>query len=359
MPALTPSFVFNLESKLRIIQENLYATLLEDMWWDRAARLLSSDSGKEIISFVLSTAQLDKTGLDPSVTYRPMTVLNTEVIPKYISSAIELQRAQLEDLDGNGIQIASKWVEDITTAAVYDPQKRVADAIKDGYTSLVCYDAQNLFSTVHPLNPRNIAVGTYSNVFTGNATALPATDPNAAAYPGALDVRVGTGSVTVDTAFAKLQKAFAYIGAIKMPNGLYPRRLKPQTIIAPSALFPYLQTILDAKFIAMASSGSGGGATSIEGTLTKLGYGDVVHAPEFDSEPGVFYIVCKSAAQSQLGPIVYCEREPIGVRYFTGNGGGDSIESYLSENDSIKYIARGRAEAAAGEPSLIFRCSVT
>ncbi len=55
MPALTPSFLFDLESRMRQIRENEYLELAKDLWWDKTAKVMTSGGRREIVGRVRPT----------------------------------------------------------------------------------------------------------------------------------------------------------------------------------------------------------------------------------------------------------------------------------------------------------------
>ncbi len=135
--------------------------------------------------------------------------------------------------------------------------------------------------------------------------------------------------------------------------------LNPVYTISSPSLWPFLSTLTDAKNIAMSSSGGGGGTTDIAGQLQKMGFGTPILARELRTDPTNFYIVAEDIGASEMAGLVYLDREPLGIRYHTGEGGGSLYDSYLSENDTVKWIARGRSVGGYGHPYKLFRCSAT
>jgi len=116
-------------------------------------------------------------------------------------------------------------------------------------------------------------------------------------------------------------------------------------------------SVLDSQFIAANASVSGaGGSLHIAGQLQKLGYGEVLLAPELNVDPTSFYIVAEQITSSQLGAIVYVDREPVGVQYYTGQGGGNAgLDVLLGRTNDLEWIARGRATGGYGHPYLLFK----
>ncbi len=350
MAFLNPTFVFSLEQNMRVLQENEAARLTSNMWWNRVARVVPTQAGREVLSWVLNTAVLENTGVDPTPNYRDMQIMNTAFVPEYMSAALKLQRARFEDLDGGGVDIAADWARQMGAQAVYFPQKTVAKTILAGETG-VCYDGLAYFANNHPVNPKDATKGTFANLFTGAAASTPATDVNDASYPGALNVATST----YEAIFTGLMNIFSYIAAQKMQNGIDPRLLRPAALLCPSAIYPKMNAVLSTTQIAATAAGSSntaGGSMNISGQLQKLGYGDVVHCPEFDSDPTSFYVVAQQLTTSQLGAIVYVDREPVGVRYYSGQDGSNV---QLGRTDELEWIARGRAVGGYGHPYLLYK----
>lgn len=344
MPALMPSFVFDLETRMRMIRENEYLRLASNLWWDKAAKVLPSLSRKEIITWVLSTAQLEAQGQGGNFAFDNMTVLETEFTPETVGKALKLRRQQFEDLDGNGVQLAAEWSGQIGAQHAYWPQKQVAYFLKNAHTASLFtgYDGKAFFATDHPVNPKRASLGTFTNLFTG-ADAAP------------IDV-----SVAPDTALANLSAVFAKILSIKMPNGEDPRFLRPRGIIANPKLFPRVCQLTNAKFLAQAAS-SGGGSGDVEAIIAALGYGQPILADEFagfESDTS-YFVLCEQLASSQLGGIVYLEREAFSTRYYTGRGGGNGVDAILDRSDELEWHTSGRNVIAPGHPFMIFKVKAT
>ena len=204
---------------------------------------------------------------------------------------------------------------------------------------MVDKDGLPYFNIAHWLNPMDHGVGTYGNVITG--------------------VDIST-AVSADTAVEHLQKVFGTIASIKMPNGLYPRRLRPAGILAGPTLFPQAAKLTGAQFIASASSGGGGGTTDLAGYVKGvLGFGTPWCADElagFESDT-TYFVVAEQLSSSQLGGLVYIEREPFHVTYYTGEGGGTGVSVDLDRTDTLEWHIKGRNVADYGHPYLIFKCT--
>jgi len=339
MPALTPSFVFDLESRMRMIQENEYLRLTSQLWWPACTKVLPTQSRREIVTWVLNTAQLEDQGQGGNIAFDNMTILETEYAPKTAGKGLKLRRQQFEDLDGNGVQLATDWSVQMGAQQAYWPQKQVATLLKNGALSTSkSYDGEVFFSASHPNNGQNTANGTFANLLTGG-TAAP------------IDT-----SVTADVALNNLGKVFGAVASLKMPNGSDPRRLRPSAILCSPVLYPRAVQLTNARLLAQAAATGGGGA-DVEAIIRALGYGQPICCDElagFESDT-TYFVVCDAMASSQMGAIVYVDREPFSVRYYTGRGGGTGVDAVLDRADELEWHTSGRNAVGYGHPYGIFK----
>ena len=311
MGALTPSFLFDLESNMRTVVSQDYDRLLSNLWWTRIAKTVSSSAKKEQISWLLDTAQIRPTGHGGHVQFDDMVAITTSVENVNASAGLRITKEQLDDLDGNGrpggegLRLAANWSRQVGAYAAYWPQKSLAAAIR---ANPIAYDGKAFFAPDHPVNPYLIGGPVYSNLFTG------VTGP--ANPQGALPI---DASVTVDVAVQNVAKALAYIASIKMPNGVDPRFLRISSIFVPPALTARAQQITNAKFIAQAA-GSAAGSGDIEAVIRNFGLGQPVQVEELGAAFGGgdtdWYIGAEDILSSELGAFSYVNREPFSVLYY-------------------------------------------
>jgi len=348
--SLTPEFLFDLQSRMQLVTEDEYARLSSSLWWSRVAKIKQSQSKKEIVSWLLNTAKiedLEQTG--GKVTFEDIVSDYTEFAPKFAGTGLRLPKSELEDHDGNGVDLAAHWAADVGRYAAYWPQKMVSMLLKNGETSgFNSYDGVTFFNTAHPLNPYRASYGTFANVFTGAAASTPSTDPNDAAYPGACRLDDG---VSVDVALQNLSKAIGYIRSIRMPNGEDPRMLKPVGLVGGPGSMARIAQLTNAKFIAQAAS-SGGGSGDVEMLIRTLGFTEPIIADEFAGfeSNGTHFLICEQISTSGLGGLVYVDREPFSVRYY------DNVtQAELGRMDDLEWHIKGRNVAGYGHPYLIFK----
>ena len=286
---------------------------------------------------------------------------------KRAGKGIKVRRDQIEDLDGTGLDILAKWSGDMGAYMAYWPQKRMAQLLLNGAAtdgSAASYDGKPFFAdaaNAHPLNPYAPNRGTYLNWFHGSASG---------AQPGALPI---DDSVSVETALANLGKVIAAIKGIKMPNGEDPRFLSPVGLIVPPRMVPRAQQLTNAKFIAQAASNSGAGSGDVEALIRNWGLAEPIEADElagttsytFTAPNGAkktvtgsdttYYVVCRELTTTQLGSLVYVERKPFKITYYTGDSGGTGMDAILDRANAFEYHCQGRNVSQYGHPYGLFR----
>lgn len=346
MGAITPSFVFDFESNMQSILENEYARMAGHLWYPKVTRTMQSAKKKEVVAWLLSTAQIYDQGKGGNIKFADLVAASQTFVIKNAGGGLRLRRDQLEDNDGNGLDLAGKWAADMGAYMAYWPQKQVATAILAGESG-TGYDGKAFFATDHPVNPVTPNGTNYANLLTSSSSG---------SYPGALKI---DSSVTLDTALDNLSKAIAYIKGIRMPNGKDPRFLRPKFLIVPPALMVRAQQLTNAKYIAQAAGTSGGGASDIESVIANWGFSEPIEAPELSAAAGssgsdtTWYLACEEISTSSLGALVYVDRKPFEITYYTGQGGGTGVDAILDRARELEWHCQGRNVTGYGHPYLL------
>ena len=341
---LASSFLFDVESRWRLMQTQQYAALAaaQNQWWGKCTKVIPTGSRREILAWVQETARLESRGpLGGGMGFEEMTMIEAEFIPEFVSRGLRMRKAQFEDLDGNGIATGTSWIKQITAQAAYWPQRSIANLLKIGHAATsLGYDGVPYFSDSHPYDKFNAGAGFYSNII----PSVPLTSD-------------------LDVGLASLSTVFATIGAIMQSNGFDPRFLKPQAILCSPTAFPSAAQITKAQYIAMTAGGgtTAGGSADMAGIVATMGYGEVVMVPELATfESGTTYFVIAGAdgvPADELAGFVYLEREPFQIRYYTGSGGGDGVDAILGRSNELEWQAEGRNIAGYGHPFAVFKCT--
>ncbi len=343
MPTLTPSFLWDLESNMRIITLREYDRLTSNLWYTNLLKIgPKSESKRERVIWMLDTARIKDTDHGGHIPFEDLVSQTTEVEMKSAAAGLKLYKNDVEDMDGHGIDAAVEWSRQIGSYAAYWPQKKFAEALK---TNGKTYDGKPFFATDHPVNPFRTQAGTYSNVFTGAASG---------AFPGALRIDEG---VSIEQAIANLGKAIAYIAQMKMPNGEDPRFLTPVSkLIVPPALAVRATQITNAKYIAAVANVAGtlAGASDVEAVVRNLGLGQPIIAPElgaaFGGSDQAFYLGMDEATSSDLGAFMWIPREDFSVRYY-----GNTTEAQLDRMNQLEWHTQGRYGLMSGHPFCLFK----
>lgn len=379
MPDLTPQFVMQYERRMRSITEVEYARRLteENTWWNKLLRTIDIEGKSERVTWLLSTAMIEAVG--PSGTgaieFENLVTQTVEYPVLRHAKGIKVQRDQLEDLNGTGLNILADWSAQIGNETAYYPQRLASQLILNGAATdgtANAYDGKPFFadnSNKHPNNPFNTGAGSYANWLHGAA---------AGSYPGALPI---DDSVTTDVALTNLGKAIAYIASLKMPNGVDPRFLTPKFIVAPPRMAPRLRELTQAKYIAQAAA-SGGGSGDVEALIRGWQLGTPIIAQEFaasssynfqvataDPTTGLlttksascsgsdttWYLVCQELQSTQLGGLLHVMRKPFKVTYYSGDQANSGLDAVLDRSNELEYHVQGRMSVQYGHPYTVFR----
>ncbi len=342
MGALTPSFFFDLESRMRLISSQEFQRLLAELWAPKIMKTMPSGSRKERLIWLLDTASIERAE-DGQVEFEDIVSRTVEYEVEFATKGLLLKKSQLEDLDGNGVALAAHWSRQMGAQSAYWPQKVLSAAIRDNPEA---YDGEAFFSLEHPVNPFNTGAGTFANLFTGAVDGI---------YPGALPIDAAT--VTVDEAVQNIAKALAYVASLKMPNGEDPRKLKLGSLFVPPALVSRAQQITNAKFIAQAA-GDAAGSADVEAIVRNWGLGQPVMCEELGSAFGgsdtSYYLGMQNMTSDELGAWLYIDREPFAVTYH-----GPQTDADLARKREFQWTIAGRNTVQPGHPYLMFRADAT
>jgi hypothetical protein len=338
---IDPTFLGSLESNMRVLFDQKYKALNEDAWWQVCTYQSTSRSLKEIVYFSLESAKLHRGYKGGFKDFDEIRYLNTAVENEYTQSGLELTEAELSDLDGNGVQSATKWIGEIGQLTAHHPQQMLSDAILS--TTSLTYDNLSYFNTGHYTNGVDVNDGVYANDLTGAA---------AGSYPGALPIG---GATTLDAAAINLTKAIAYIKSLKTPTG-YPRKLKVKALIVPPALYGRAVQLVMGAFLPGAAV-SGGGTADNKPLAASWGIGQPLAADELSASftngsDSTYYLATEWSGEEAA--FIYSNRQPFAVRYNSG-----MTDSELERADRLQWTCKGRNGILPLHPYGLFRVKAT
>lgn len=338
--ALTPSFVFDLESRMRVIANDEYSRLVANLWYQKITKELPSQSRRELFFWMLDTAQIEG-GEEGSMEFEELVMKGHEYTSDFARKGLKVLRSKFEDLDGNGVNIATEWTRQIAQQMAYWPQAKVCEALLAGETELA-YDGKAYFADDHPVNPFDSAAGEYSNLWSDSTST-----------GGSVGVKLDDRH-SLDTAFKSMAEIRNAIAAIPMPNGSQPRKLRPLFFLAPPRMMDRLTQLTSAKFI------GNDGSTDVSGVIARWGLQPPVEVDElgaaFGGSDTDCYLVTAQLGGDGLGGLVYVNREPFAINYYSGSGAGATgLDAALNRNRELEWHVAGRNKVGYGHPYLIHK----
>ena len=388
---LTPSFLFEIEKRLRNIEEFEYARMLTArvLWWDKIVKVSDIAGKSERVTWFLSSANIRQvTPADGSfinsgdITFENLVTQTAEYFPALHTDGFKISKREVMALDGTGLDALKTIMSGWGALSAYYPQRLTAINILNGSATDgtanaydgVPYFAANVTSTPfptvngHPVNPYFPGYGGYANWLTGGASG---------SYPGALRIDDG---VTFDLAVQNLAQINAYIAGISMPNGQDPRFLQMMHILHPARMKLRVQQLTNAKFYAAAAATGGGSQDMAEGIgkIFDVGAGWPLEAMElgaartytFKASNGTtksvtgsdttFYIVTTENMTSTLGGMLLTLFEAFKTTFYSGDSGASlGLDAVLDRSNLLEYHHQGVMASNYGHPYGLWKCSPT
>lgn len=337
MSALTAQFLYNIESRWRLLADNSYQSLIssDNLWWPKLCKAMPGDSQTQIFTWLLQTSQITNQGkLGGENAYSQLSMAQHSAELSYAGQNFRIGKAQLTDADGNGVKLGASWVEAMTIQAAYWPQRQAVAMLKNGESTsgLLAYDGKAMFATDHPVHPKDPSFGTYANLI------------------GSLDISAAVSDSVALTNLATLNNT---VSLIKQANGEDLRLLNIEELYCGPKLWQRIKGLLGAVQVS---------GTDVRATVEALGIKQIVKVPElagWESDTSYFVKTSAIGVGNELAPIVYLENEPFTIRYFTGDGSGSdlsTVEWFLSRTNEVELKIQGRNGVAYGHPYSLIKC---
>ncbi|MCB9584560.1 MAG: Mu-like prophage major head subunit gpT family protein [Polyangiaceae bacterium] len=324
MSVITPSFIHQVDHNIRILSEDSYLRLTQNMWWDQCAKVENSVSKVEQLVWMLTTARIERTGSIGEVPFEDLVELTHSVEMEPAAAGLRLGKDELTDADGHGLKRAAKWATDIGRYMAYFPQAMISEAILGGEASVKSFDGEFFFSETHPNNPFRSSAGTYSNLLDGG-NALPIN---------------GNYNTAVDNFAA----ACAHVGSIMCADGKTPRNLKVKAVLVPPKLKTRADLITKGRFGPV-----GGVAATADLAPASFSDIEVFSAAELSLAAGgddtSYYLITDAIVDSDTAPFLYVEREA-----FTITNHDEFTDAEIRRSQAFEYIVRGRNAVTAAFP---------
>src|SRR5438477_33470 len=124
--ALTLSFVFQYERRMKAITENEYVRRLmaEHMWWNKVMRTTNIEGRTERMTWFLDTATIQPAGPDfnGTMSFKNMVTQTAEYPTFHHNKGIRVHVDQIEDLDGTGLNKVVAYIASLRMPNGRDPR---------------------------------------------------------------------------------------------------------------------------------------------------------------------------------------------------------------------------------------------
>lgn len=360
-PFLNETIVQDFTTKLSLVSENSYKAKAQGVVYQNFAVTRPTMSQREVLAWLLSTARLRHAGQGGMGGFGSLSMAKVAMTVGDFEDGVEFRENQFTDLDGQGVDLMSKWYADMGAEIAYYPQRELAALMLYGETGL-CYDGKAFFASDHPVHPKDSSKGTFANLI------VPGT---VGGTPLNLD-----SSQPVEVRLEAITAIKQYLSTIKTPSGDF-RKLKIRALLIPPALGANVAQLQGAKFIAQSTTGAGSGSADIEKIVAYHGLGTPIEMdeigasasyqvrmidPDDESETTAtvtgsntnYYVLAEEAAgvSTEIPGMIWLEREPVSIQMFNRfNAGG--LEAAKARK--IWALAHGRAGAQFGLPHFIFK----
>jgi hypothetical protein len=360
-PVLNESVVQDFTTNIQLVQENSYLAKAKSLDYTKFCTQRTTKSQREVLAWLLSTARMRHAGQGGQGSFGSMSMAKLSMSVGDFEEGVEFKENQFTDLDGQGVDLATKWNADMAAELAYFPQRETCALLLYGETGL-SFDGVAFFSASHPNHPKDSSAGTYKNLL----------------VPGDF----GGANLSMDPALSTVAERInaislikKHLASIKMPNGKDFRKLKLGAILHPTALGPGVVEAMNAKFIAQDSTGGAGGSSDVEAVIRYQGLGAPIDMDEIgaaaswdvrlisaedESETTAtvtgsdahYYVIAREEVSSEIPGLIWLEREAASIQFFNRfNAGG--LEAAKAKK--MWFMAQARATAAYGLPYHIYK----
>lgn len=328
---LSLQYLHGVQDNMRLVSENAFGAIGATLQYDKIATTITDQAAEVRLILPIDSETIDYNVDEGYIAFSRLE--ETSMVFNYQHDTKGLKVTRSEFTDGDyGAKRCADWAKNIGILAAYTPERKTWDLVVSNPVGQL--DGLTLFHNAHPLNPKQLATGTYTNRFYGAAAAG---SPN---NPGACPIDT---SVAADVALANLGKAISGVTQVKAANGITPRRLRVKYIIVNAGLEARARQLTGAAFL---NNSDVGPIVANQGL-------QVVMVPELPINT-TYYLAVEEVAGSEIGAVVFWEREAFSIHYIDG-----LTDAQLSAANELHWHGRGREAVFPGLPYKIFRVEPT
>lgn len=308
--------VLTVEDRLGKAVVNDYQVALENSWWDRCMMERPGGGRKEILEFLLTTADIHLLE-DGEQKYDELVTQFFEFTHETRGTGLKVTRDQFED---DELQKAQEWAGQVGAAMALAPQYQAVSLILSGETALG-YDDKPFFAEDHPVNPFDTSKGDYANLL--GSLALADTD----GHP----------------ILKNFNAAEAAIRSFKMPNGRN-RNLQPTFLMVPPSLKGAAIELTGARVILATENVFQSDFKANFNGKSHTGVEVIVVNELEDDSNSDWYLGCNAAGTNMM-PLMYSNRRP-----YTMNSYNGLTQVELGRLRFLEWLVDGRNVAFFGHP---------
>ncbi|AKT38259.1 Mu-like prophage major head subunit gpT family protein [Chondromyces crocatus] len=304
----TARHVLAFEDRLRRIINHDYQDAMRRVWWPNIMGTRASTGKREIIEWLLNTAQIVKLP-NGQMQFDDLVTQAHEAVNIPRGGGLRMDRDKWEDDEA---KLASEWASQMGSEMAMSPQYECIDLIKYGEVGLA-YDGRP-FHGAHLVNPFDESRGEYRTLIDSMAQF----DPSLPALPPEL---------TPDS----FSLGVAHMKTFEMPNGRN-RNLEPRFLLIPPQLEKVARTVTGAKII-----------EATENVITDYHVQPlVIH--ELAHDPRSWILIAPGSGELGM-PYIWQERRPYGMTSYDG-----ITDAELARANHLEWHVRGRNAAIYGHP---------
>src|SRR5690349_3215941 len=108
-PVLNETVVQDFTTNIRQVQDNSYQAKTANLVYPKFSVSRTTKSQREVLAWLLSTARMRHAGQGGLGSFGSMSMAKLAMSVGNFSEGVEFRENQFTDLDGQGVQLATKW----------------------------------------------------------------------------------------------------------------------------------------------------------------------------------------------------------------------------------------------------------
>lgn len=301
-------YVLTTEDRLAKQMNNDYVAAAQNAWWDKLMTERPGTGRKEIIEWLLTTAEIEDLPKGQMI-YDDLVTQAYEATARDRGKGFKISRNDWED---DEFKLAAEWAGQMGAAMALDPQYLAIDLLLGGEV-LKGYDKLPYYDKNHKVNPYDDSKGVYPNLVTDIA-----------------DIG-GAASGPPELTPENFALGVALMKSFKMPNGKN-RNQRPKYLVTSPQNEKKALEVTGAKFI-----------DATDNVLTTYQVEPLI-INELSVEPKSWMLAAENGGTNQK-PLICINRKEYEMNSYTG-----MTQAELNRANELEWQVRGRKTAVFGHP---------